>query len=68
MGDEPVHITAAERARLKALADQDEEGVLQANAGLIAAMLECQYGHVTLNPKTKEVEIQVRTQSPCPKP
>ena len=59
LGEVPANITEAEQQRLKAVAENDEDALLQANAGLLAAMLDCQYGHVALNPETAEIQLEV---------
>lgn len=59
LGGEPAEVTAAEKLRQKAIEQGDEETLLRANAELIAAMLHCQYGHVSLQAETAEVIIQV---------
>jgi len=59
LGEEPENVTAAERARWKAIESKDEEALLQANSEMIAAMLHCQYGDVSLNAEKAEITIQV---------
>ena len=59
LGEEPESVTAAERARWKAIESKDEEALLQANSELIAAMLHCQYGDVSLDAEKASVTIQV---------
>ncbi len=63
LGEEPASITAAEKARRRAIEEGDDEKVLQANTELIAAMLDCQYGHVTCDLEASEVTIQVRSKA-----
>lgn len=59
IGGERPPITAAEKLRQKALEAGDEEAVSKANAELVAAMLDCQYGNVALNAETSEITIRV---------
>jgi hypothetical protein len=59
LGEEPENVTAAERARWKAIESKDEEALLQANSELIAAMLHCQYGEVSLDAEKAKITIQV---------
>lgn len=56
-------MTAAERARWKAIESKDEEALLQANSELIAAMLHCQYGEVMLDAEKAQITIQVASSS-----
>ena len=68
LGEEPASVTAAEKARRRAIEEGDDEKVLQANSDLIAAMLDCQYSNVALSKETSEVTIQVVSNShstPC---
>ena len=58
LGGTPPKIAEAEQQRMRAITDRDEEALLQANAVLLAAMLDCQFGNVTLNKKTSEIQIE----------
>lgn len=59
-GEEPAHVTAAESRRTAALATGDEKAVAAAEAGLVAAMLDCQYGTTSFDASTSQVQIKVR--------
>lgn len=54
-----MSVTVAENERLRALADGDEAAILRANAGLVAAMLDCQYNTVSLDIATAEIHVEV---------
>lgn len=63
LGGPRQDIAKAEQERWRAISEDDEEALLKANAGLLAAMLDCQFGNVVLHPDSQEIDVQVTS---CP--